>query len=412
MEISATVLDMTSFPRNADGKQFLTTHPWIDFSVDLTTFRPPTWLMLGEAESKCSHIAGVPLRPEIAEKLHLVYLSRGIHGTAAIEGNTLSIDEVEARVDGDLELPPSRSYLGQEIDNIVGVCNEIVQEVVDGTPGRLTPERIKEFNRRIQEGLPLKEGVVPGEVRTHGVGVAHYRGAPAEDCEYLLEEMCAWLESFDEMIESNEELRFTLVILKAVMAHLYIAWIHPFGDGNGRTARLIEFELMVQAGVPLPAAHLLSDHYNRTREMYYIELDRTSRGTFPLEPFIRYALQGFVDELREQLGVIREHQMDVTWENYVHSYFRQETPARRRQKYLALDLQPGETVPVSKLREVSPRVAVEYTGKTSKTVTRDINELVKGRLVRRVKGGIVANRDIIKAFLPYGNPDGHLELPV
>src|SRR3954471_974864 len=88
----------------------------------------------------------------------------------------------------------------------------------------------------------------------------------------------------------NDELTFTFAILKAVLAHLYIAWIHPFGDGNGRTARLIEFELMVRAGVPLPAAHLLSDHYNRTRAVYYIELDKTSHGHFELEPFVRYAL--------------------------------------------------------------------------------------------------------------------------
>ena len=45
-------------------------------------------------------------------------------------------------------------------------------------------------------------------------------------------------------------------ILKATLAHLYIAWIHPFGDGNGRTARLVEFMLLSRAGVPSPSAHL------------------------------------------------------------------------------------------------------------------------------------------------------------
>ncbi len=38
-----------------------------------------------------------------------------------------------------------------------------------------------------------------------------------------------------------------------------MAWIHPFGDGNGRTARLLEFLILARCGmVPLPAAHLLS----------------------------------------------------------------------------------------------------------------------------------------------------------
>lgn len=54
-------------------------------------------------------------------------------------------------------------------------------------------------------------------------------------------------------------------IFKAVVAHLYLAWIHPVGDGNGRTARLVEFQILLSSGVPSPAAHLLSNHYNQTR---------------------------------------------------------------------------------------------------------------------------------------------------
>ncbi len=41
-------------------------------------------------------------------------------------------------------------------------------------------------------------------------------------------------------------------IIKAVLAHVYIAWIHPFGNGNGRTARLIEFHLLMSGGMPPP----------------------------------------------------------------------------------------------------------------------------------------------------------------
>ena len=328
-------------------------------------------------------------------------MSKGIHGTVSIEGNTLSEEEVLLRVGGDLKLPPSREYLGREIDNIVGACNLIVGDVIAGRTLSLTPDRIKDFNRRILDGLPVKEGVVPGEIRDHSVGVAGYRGAPHADCDYLLERLCEWLDEIDRSSAEQKYLGFTLAILKAVLAHLYIAWIHPFGDGNGRTARLIELQLMVQAGVPLPAAQLLSNHYNRTREMYYHELERTSHGDYPLEPFVRYALQGFVDELGEQLDVIRDQQMEVTWENYVHAMFRdQETPAKRRQKHLILDMTRDEVVPTNRLRQVSPRVMGEYLGKTSKTVTRDVNALVGFGLLRRTRGGVIANRDLIKAFLP------------
>ncbi|MGH8930722.1 MAG: Fic family protein [Egibacteraceae bacterium] len=376
------------------------THPWIDFRFDPRRLSPLTWKLLGEAESKCQHVAGVPLRPEVAKQLHTIYLSKGIHATTSIEGNTLSEQQVLARIEGRLQLPKSREYLGREVDNILEACNGIVHDVVSRRPLQLTPDRVNEFNRTVLEDLEVEEGVIPGVVRSHSVGVARYLGAPPEDCEYLLARLCEWLGGPDFDPQSSEE-AFTAALLKAVLAHLYIAWIHPYGDGNGRTARLIEFQLLVQAGVPLPAAHLLSDHYNTTRSRYYHELDKTSKPPFPVHRFVHYALEGFVDELRQQLHVIREHQMDVTWENYVHEIFRdQETKARMRQKHLALDLPKAEVVPAAQVPLLSPRLAAEYAGKGSKTVTRDINALQTMNLIRRAPDGIIANRELIMAFLP------------
>src|SRR5258708_25331431 len=91
-------------------------------------------------------------------------------------------------------------------------------------------------------------------------------------------------------------------IIRAVIAHLYLAWIHPFGDGNGRTARLIEYRILLACGVPSPAVHLLSNHYNLTRTEYYRQLDRASGSKGEYIPFVEYAVQGFVDGLRQQLS--------------------------------------------------------------------------------------------------------------
>jgi Fic family protein len=390
-------------------RRYEQTHPWVTFRLDLNEVDLYTWLLLGEAESKCEHIAGVPLQPEVAHRLHTIYLSKGVHATTSIEGNTLSEAEVLALVEGNLQLPKSRQYLAVEIENIVRACNEIVRDVREGRPLELTPARVAHFNELVLRDLPLDDDVVPGKIRMHQVGVARYRGAPPEDCEYLLDRLCRWI--MDEL-RPPDGLVFPINVLKSILAHLYIAWIHPFGDGNGRTARLIEFQLMVQAGVPVPSAHLLSDHYNRTRDAYYRELARTSKpdanGRYHVEGFVKYAMQGFVDELREQIEEVRRQQMKVIWEHYVHSLFHdKETPANRRQKHLVLDL-PGDTpVPVNKIPEVSPRVAREYAGKTHKAVTRDLNALGKLRLIRRTrqpysadKTGVVANRQIIEAFLP------------
>lgn len=387
----------------ATDRKYQQTHPWLTFRLDLGRLGRRTWLLFGEADSKCTHLAGAPLTPAVAQEMHAIYLSKGIHGTTSIEGNTLSETEVRKRIAGDLELPRSREYLGTEIDAVLALCNEIARDVRESQVTGLSVKRIREFNRRLLEGQPKKEDVVPGQTRTHSVtvGISSYRGAPAEDCDYLLERMVEWLNGL-QAPNDQPELRFPIAVLKAILAHLYIAWIHPFGDGNGRTARLIEFQLMIEAGAPTPAAHLLSNHYNRTREAYLVELDRTSRAEgFPVEGFILYALQGLVDELRDQIAVVREHQKDVMWQKIVHDSYRDEdTPAKRRQRHLILDMPNGHVVARAKLREVSTRVAAEYAGAGSKTVTRDVNELVgRGLLVRR-SGGYMANRQIVDAFLP------------
>jgi Fic family protein len=390
-------------PTTSPSARYLETHPWLTFRYDLSRLSYRTWLLLGEAESKCQHVAGVPLTPAVADRLHQVYLSKGVHGTASIEGNTLSEEEVLARIEGDLELPQSQEYLGREIDNIVAVCNDIVDRVLQGREAGVSVELIRDYNRAVLAGLPLKDDVEPGEIRGHGVtvGISAYRGAPAADCEMLLERMVAWLNEM-KAPEDQPELRFPFAVLKSILAHLYIAWIHPFGDGNGRTARLIEFQLMIEAGAPVPTAHLLSDHYNRTRAAYLVELDRTSRREgYPIEGFIQYALQGFVDELRDQIDTIKQQQHAVTWVNYIHdSFAHQDTPARRRQRDLMLDFPAGKVVPRSKLREVSPRMVLHYANTTDKTLTRDINALVQMGLLLRTKGGFMANRQRIAAFLP------------
>jgi Fic family protein len=259
-----------------------------------------------------------------------------------------------------------------------------------------------EFNLDVLRDLELDPGVVPGRIRTDSVVVGNaYRGAPAEDCELLLEKLCAWLNGPEFVAGENDPYGFTKILMKAVLAHLYVAWIHPFGDGNGRTARLIEFQVLVESGVPLPAAHLLSDHYNLTRERYYRVLARTSRPPYPITDFAEYALTGLVDELRSQLDLIRMSQLDVTWENYVHDQFRyQETPARRRQKHLALDLRPNDWTPRSELRRVSGRISEEYAGKGTKTITRDINALCEMGLIHVSRQGVKPNRGLVLAFLP------------
>ena len=373
-------------------------HPWINFQLDLTAAPYTLWMKIGEAQSKCQHIAGVALSPAMQSRLQAIYLSKGVHATTSIEGNTLTIQQVRQVVEGKLTLPRSQKYLADEVRNVVGICNQIAQQVDDDEAIRITPELICQYNKRILQGLEVAEEIEPGVVRKVSVGVGTYRGAPWENCPYLLERLCTWLN--DEMIPPDDNLRFAFALFKSIVAHLYIAWIHPFGDGNGRTARLLEFLILTQSGVPLPAAHLLSNHYNKTRTRYYAELDRSSKGNVGVIPFVEYAVEGFVDGLAGQLNQIRRFQWQVIWVNYVHDQFRNKTTAAAtRQKHLILAL-PHRLISRGEIPLISPRVAGDYASKGEKTLTRDINALVAMQLLRKVGRNYRPNRDLLLAFLP------------
>jgi Fic family protein len=383
------------------------THPWIDFSVDLRGLQPHDWLLLGEAQSKCEHIAGVPLLPEVAGQLHRVSLIKGAAATTAIEGNTLSEDEVGDRVDGIKRLPASREYLGIEVDNVVAAYNMIVAELAERELRPLTRDRIKKLNSLVLEDLELEDGVVPGQVRTHGAGVPGYRGAPAEECECLLDRLCEWLES-DDFRHEDDAWAFCLVCVRAVIAHLYIEWIHPFGDGNGRTGRLVEYQLLLASGfVPSPAAHLLSNHYNLTRPQYYRALGEARQQGSGELAFVRYAMEGFVDGLREQLSTIWEQQMAVMWRDYVHERIRDgfrnasSAPAVRARELVLALTEPTER---SRLTQLSPEVARLYATASQKTLVRDLHTVEALGLIVRDGELFRPKRESLLSFLPLQAP--------
>ncbi len=356
--------------------------------------------MLGECQSKCEHIAGAPLRPETAECLHRLFLAKGALATTAIEGNTLTEEQVIEHLEGKLKLPPSQEYLAQEVDNIVTACNRIFEKVQTGRASPLTVEGIEELNRLVLDKLDVEEGVIPGQVGTHRVTVARYRGAPPEDCEFLLGRFCDWLNGLSAKAPAGMSIAYE--ILRAVLGHLYLAWIHPFGDGNGRTARLVEFQILIFAGVPTPAAHLLSNHYNQTRSEYYRQLDTATRSGGQVVPFLMYAVTGLLDGLRSQLDQIRQQEWDVVWRNYVHERFGDRTtPSQIRRRDLVLDLsRQAGWVAISDLGQISTRIARAYATKTRKTLMRDINALEEMGLVARDGRRVRARKDIIRAFLP------------
>jgi Fic family protein len=381
-------------------REYERSHPWIDFSVDLSRASIQLWMLLGEAQSKVEHIAGVPLKPSVAARLHQLYLAKGVLATTAIEGNTLTEAEVLDIVEGKADIPPSKEYLKTEIENILRACNDMLPEIQSGNIAPLTPDLICEYNRMVLRGLDLGDPKIQaGEIRQYPVVVGRYRAAPAPDCHYLLERLCEWLNGtyFDP---PSARWALAYAVIKAAIAHLYIAWIHPFGDGNGRTARLAEFRILVSSGLSSPAAHILSDHYNQTRSEYYRQLEQSSRGTGDEATFLLYAVQGLVDGLKQQLELIQEQQLVVMWHDYVYEILRGPGAVEHRRRTLVFALSGLDNLVTFEEIPVLAPLASAYAARTTRTLARDLSALVKVGLVERTSGGYRARRESILAFLP------------
>lgn len=382
-------------------QEIIDKYPWLTFKIDLRSLPFQAWLKLGACMSKCEHISKVPLKPAVAKEMHQIYLAKGVKATTAIEGNTLTEKEVRLRIEKKLQLPPSKEYLGQEVDNILQLCNEISKKITEKEKIPITVDEICRYNKIILQKTPLPEHVVPGKFREYLVGVGSYKAPDHKYVPYLMDRFCELLN--DDNFEADKETVISSNIIKAMAAHIYLAWIHPFGDGNGRVARILEFAILLSSGVPSPAAHLLSNHYNATRSEYYRQLDLASKQK-NINDFIAYATQGFFDGLTEQLKYIFTQIIHLSWESYIYETFKEQnyhevTEKRRRTLILELSTKM-EPIPKEKLIDISSKTIEVYRNVAPKTLERDLIELKKLDLVTESGKGYTAKIEQILTFLP------------
>lgn len=153
-------------------------------------------------------------------RLHRINRIKTIQGSLAIEGNTLTTDQITAILDGKPVIAPINEV--QEIRNAIKAY-----ELLD----TLNPNSLDDL---LKAHLTMETGLIDdaGRFRSGGVGVAsgeeiiHY-APPAHLVPQLMKELFEWLNITDEH-----------PLIKSSIFHYEFEFIHPFSDGNGRTGRL------------------------------------------------------------------------------------------------------------------------------------------------------------------------------
>ena len=381
-------------------KEYQNTHPWLTFNLNLSALPPSFWFDLGECVSKCDHLQRTAMSRDLRGKIHRLYLAKGAAATTAIEGNTLGEEGVKRRLEENEKLPESHAYLGAEVDNVVALFREFAEQAQDSDLPPLLPALLHKINGDVLRGLDV-DGAI-GRIRQRMVGVGNYRGAPHQDCAHLLEYLCTWLRDGEEFRQVKAERgKKAAGILRAVLAHLYIAWIHPYDDGNGRTARMAEFFLLISAGVPLPAAHLISNHCNTVRPVYYRELANSSKKISPVA-FLCFIVSGLRDGLRKQLQWVYEEHGQLMWAEYAAESITGYAKTRERRIALA-KLLAKEKAEMS-IEEMIGNDAIFrlYADKAGRiqALQDDLSALITIKLVEQKDDGYRARLEVLRGLEP------------
>jgi Fic family protein len=383
-------------------KKLIEKYPHISFSPKWE-LKEDTVYELGQCDAIIRAIRNIPIRPEYRKVLLNVSLTKGAQSTTAIEGNTLSDEEVE-KVNEGVKLPPSKEYQEIEVRNILNALNELLREVAIYNKFEIiSPDLIKRFNYLVGKDLGDHFQAIPGKIRNCNVSVGtKYRPPDYHEVGPLLKQFCDWsIKKFHFSKGQN----FKDSVIQAIVSHVYIAWIHPFGDGNGRTARLLEFYILLRAGNPDIASHLLSNFYNETRNEYYRHLEKSTK-TGNLSDFITYAIRGYRDGLNNILELTQVDQFKTSWTNYIHEIFRtgkiksKNENLSKRRRNLMLSIPIFKKFTIDEILNLTVDIAATYKILSQRTLTRDIKELINLELLRNEQDKYWANIDLLLSFFP------------
>ena len=283
-------------------------------------------------------------------------------GSARIEGNTTQLLEL---MDAE-QSPESRIPQGvKEIRNMEKAL-VFIDRIINGQAIDL--DFISEVHRLIMEDLrppPAGDGDHrPGKFRQEEVGIGHASHLPPPPWEILplMKELVTFM---------NKDHAPKYDLIKAALFHHRFVWIHPFENGNGRTARLLTYALMIKQGFRLNNSRIINPTsvFCIDRNLYYKMLSVADNGTREgQEIWCTYMLRGLRDEIRK-IDLLSNH--TYLAEKIIHSALvlsEEEKRITSRERYMLKIAFDAGAVSATHYREL-------FRDKTPQEISRRIRGL-------------------------------------
>lgn len=332
-----------------------------------------------EAKSALLSLSSVPYQRSWADALQEIQLKREVAGTSRIEGAEFTESELEVALTESAEQLHTRS---QKQARAAVETYRWIARLSDDVP--ISVDLIKEVHRRIVTGAD-DDHCPPGGLREAGQNVTF--GAPVHRGAEGGETCFAAVEGLANALRS--EYRGHDLLVQALAAHYHLAAIHPFLDGNGRTARAVEALMLQRSGLRDALFIAMSNYYYDEKTGYLKSLAAVREVEHDLSAFLRFGLKGIALQCRRLFSEIREHLARAVFRNLMHDLFgRLQTPKKRviakRQLRILNELLSHGELP---LEELERRLFQEYSNLKSPftALVRDLHALIHLGAIKALK---------------------------
>jgi Fic family protein len=146
----------------------------------------------------------------------------------------------------------------------------------------------------------------PGLWRTGPIGVTakdgslEYRGPDGGKVPALMSEVVEWLQAGESEVG---------VVVRAAMAHLHMLSVHPFRDGNGRIARIVQSLVLAREGVASPEFFSIEEYLGSHTEAYYAALREVQAGSYQPQrdttAWVEFCVEAHIDQAKQRLAQIK-----------------------------------------------------------------------------------------------------------
>lgn len=220
-----------------------------------------------------------------------------VHASTAIEGNTLTEKQVQDVLRGKKIHAEDQDI--QEIINYNSAL-EYIEKLSKKEKGmKITEKLIKEVNILVLK--KIKDDIA-GKYRAGQVIVGDYLPPEYFKVPSLMQEFVEWM--------LHPQPPNLSPILYTGIAHYEFVAIHPFGDGNGRTARILTTLMLIQNGYDMTSFFALESFYNRDRKAYYEALNSADKYRIEEQPdltgWLEYYVNGMLIESARAHAKIEE----------------------------------------------------------------------------------------------------------